>query len=180
MKFEFRPLTESDIPLLHEWLCKPHLKRWWRAETSLEDVRNKYLPRIAGVDAATPYLAYLGDEPVGYIQSYNVTDGTPNWWPDEPGNGVMGIDQFIADGERLGQGLGTAMVSQFVAFLMLDPHITEIRVDPRPDNERAVRCYTKVGFREAGPITTPDGPAIMMVLSRSTANPSKPNKTINQ
>lgn len=87
-----------------------------------------------------------------------------DWWPDTPGPGVLGIDQFLADGERLGQGLGTAMVSQFVEFLMRDPSVTEIRVDPRPDNIRAIRCYAKVGFKEVAEITTPDGPALMMVL----------------
>lgn len=58
------------------------------------------------------------------------------------------------------------MVAQFVSLLMEDPEVSEIRVDPRPDNPRAIRCYTKVGFREAGRITTPDGPALMMVLER--------------
>ncbi len=82
------------------------------------------------------------------------------------------MDQFIADGDRLDQGLGTVMVSRFVAFRMLDPDIVEVRVDPRPDNGRAIRCFTNVGFREVGPITTPDGPAIMMVLRRSSASTS--------
>jgi aminoglycoside 6'-N-acetyltransferase Ib len=57
-------------------------------------------------------------------------------------------------------------LSQFVAFLMKDPGVTEIRVDPRPDNLRAIRCYAKAGFQERGLITTPDGPAVMMVLKR--------------
>lgn len=171
VKLEFRPLGESDLPLLHEWLSRPHLQQWWRAENnSLEDVRNKYLPRIAGADAAKPFLAFEGDEPVGYIQSYRACAGTADWWPDQPGQGVYGIDQFIADANRLGQGLGTAMATQFVARLMADPDVTEIRVDPRPDNARAIRCYTKAGFREIGPIVTPDGPAVMMVLPRSSTD----------
>ena len=164
-EFDFRPLTETDLPLLYDWLNQPHLLEWWGGETSVDDVREKYLPRIAGSDAARPYLAYIEDEPIGYIQYYLASEGT-DWWPDEPGPGVLGIDQFLADGDRLGQGLGTAMVSQFVAFLMEDPSVTEIRVDPRPDNLRAIRCYIKVGFREVGPITTPDGPALMMIFER--------------
>lgn len=166
-KIDFRPLTEADLPLLLEWLNRPHLQEWWRSEeTSLEEVREKYLPRIAGDDAARPFLAYLDGKPIGYIQYYLAHAGDPNWWPDEPGPGVLGIDQFLADGEALGQGLGTAMISQFSGLLMEMPGVTEIRVDPRPDNLRAIRCYTKVGFRERGRITTPDGPALMMVLKR--------------
>lgn len=79
---------------------------------------------------------------------------------------MLGIDQFLADPDRLDQGLGTAMVRDFTAWLFEDPEVTEIRLDPRPDNARAIRCYEKAGFRQVGPITTPDGPAVLMVLPR--------------
>jgi RimJ/RimL family protein N-acetyltransferase len=169
-RFDFRLLTEADLPLLREWLGRPHLQAWWRqGQRTLEEVREHYLPRIAGAGAAHPYLALLDGEPVGYIQWYRASEGTGDWWPDEPGPGVIGIDQFLADGTCLGRGLGTEMVSAFVARLFEQPAVTEIRVDPRPDNGRAIRCYEKVGFRRAGRITTPDGPALMMVLGRSAA-----------
>lgn len=165
--FQFHPLTEQDLPLLCEWLNRPHLQAWWReGEITFESVREKYLPRIFEADTARPFLAYLEGKYVGYIQYYNASEGDPNWWPDEPRPGVLGIDQFLADEEELGQGLGTAMISQFVGKILEDPKVTQIRVDPRPDNRRAIRCYKKVGFREVGPITTPDGPAVMMVLDR--------------
>ncbi|CAN5276324.1 GNAT family N-acetyltransferase [soil metagenome] len=167
-RFVFRPLTEADLPLLYEWLNRLHLLEWWGGETSVTDVREKYLPRIAGSAAARPFVACLDDQPVGYIQYYLAAEGSAEWWPDEPGPGVLGIDQFLADNERLNQGLGTALVSQFAAFLFEGPDVTEIRVDPHPDNARAIRCYTKVGFREVGPITTPDGPALMMVMDRQS------------
>lgn len=64
------------------------------------------------------------------------------------------------------------MVSQFAAFLFRDAAVTEIRVDPHPENRRAIRCYTKAGFEEVGPITTPDGPALMMVLQRPSPSQS--------
>ena len=165
--FEFHPLTEARLPMLCQWLNRPHLQQWWREGIiSLEAVRQHYLPRIVDPDTAHPYLALINDQPVGYIQYYRAAEGKVPWWPDQPGPGVLGINQFLADEDRLGQGLGTAMVSQFVARLMQDPGVTEIRVDPRPDNRRAIRCYEKVGFRAVGPITTPDGPALMMVLAR--------------
>lgn len=166
-RFDFRPLTEADLPRLCEWLNRPHLQEWWRrGEVTMDDVRAKYLPRMVGLDAARPFLAYLDGEPVGYIQYYHAAETHDDWWPDDPGPGVLGIDQFLADGDRLDQGLGTAMVSQFVERLMENPGVHEVRLDPHPDNLRAIRCYAKVGFREVARITTPDGPAVLMVLRR--------------
>ncbi|MHC5111503.1 MAG: GNAT family N-acetyltransferase [Planctomycetota bacterium] len=75
--FEFRSLTEVDLPLLLDWLNRPHLQAWCREEeVSSEALREKYLPRIADGDAARPYLAYHQGQPVGYIQYYDVAAGT--------------------------------------------------------------------------------------------------------
>ena len=87
-------------------------------------------------------------------------------WPDEDDPGVRGIDQFLADADRLGQGLGTQMVSEFVQFLFRDRCVTRIQADPSPANARAIRCNQKEGFRSLGLMTTPDGPAMLMVIHR--------------
>ena len=39
-RIAFRPLAESDIPTLYEWLRRPHLREWWRGEQSLAEVRD--------------------------------------------------------------------------------------------------------------------------------------------
>lgn len=162
--FGFRRLVEDDLLLLAEWLARPHIMAWWRPYPSLEAVREHYLPRIRGESVVTPYLAMLQDEPVGYIQSYVAADVGGDWWPDVQDRGVWGIDQFLADGGRLGQGLGTRMVRAFVELLFTDSRVTQVQVDPAVDNLRAIRCYEKVGFRAVGPLTTPDGPSLLMVL----------------
>ena len=165
--FTFRPLIRSDLPLLCDWLNRPHLQQCWRrGEITLSEVEDKYLPRVIGDDDARPFLAYLDDQAVGYIQYYLVAEGSDDYWPDIPGSGVVGTDQFLADGNQLGQGLGTAMLSRFVEFLMQDLELTEIRVDPLRDNIRAIRCYTKVGFLDDKEFTTPDGPSLLLIFKR--------------
>jgi RimJ/RimL family protein N-acetyltransferase len=79
---------------------------------------------------------------------------------------MRGIDQFLADADQLGRGLGTAMVSAFVARLFEDPAVTRVQTDPAPDNRRAVRCYEKAGFRPDREIDTPDGRALVMYCER--------------
>jgi RimJ/RimL family protein N-acetyltransferase len=88
------------------------------------------------------------------------------WWEDETDPGARGIDQFLADGERLGQGLGRAMVRAFVAELFRDPAVTVVQTDPSPDNPRAIRCYAAAGFEAVGEVLTPDGPAWLMRCRR--------------
>lgn len=163
--FEFTPLTEADLPLLHTWLNRPHVVAWWQGEASVDEVREKYLPRLTS-DTVRPYLARLDHIPVGYIQAYLAVEDDQGWWQGQVDPGVRGIDQFLADPGRLGQGLGTAMVSQFTGLLFRDPQVTRVQADPHPANARAIRCYEKAGFLEAGRLITPDGPALLMVRDR--------------
>jgi len=150
----FKPLTGADLPLVASWLARPHVAEWWDGPIPLE----------AGL---RQFLALLGDEPVGYVQSYRALDShADGWWLDVTDTGVVGIDQFLADGTRLGQGLGTQMVREFVAALFAEPHVTRVQADPSPANGRAIRCYEKAGFRRVREIVTPDGLALLMHRDR--------------
>jgi len=115
----------------------------------------------------TPYIAMLGHRPIGYAQSYVALGSGDGWWEDETDPGARGIDQFLAHGEDLGRGLGTAIVRAFVARLFEDPSVTHIQTDPHPGNGRAIRCYEKAGFRAVREVDTPDGRALMMICTRA-------------
>jgi aminoglycoside 6'-N-acetyltransferase Ib len=168
MQFNFSSLTESDLQLLFEWLNRPHVAEWWNGRTSLTEVQDRYLPRLSSESSVHCYIAGLNGTPVGFIQSYVVmAQQAFGWWPDETDPRAAGIDQFLADAENLGKGMGTAMVTQFVEFLFRDSTVTKIQTDPAPTNLRAIRCYEKAGFRKAGIVDTPDGPALLMVIERN-------------
>ena len=152
--------------MLADWLARPHIRRWWRNYASLQEVREHYLPRIRGDSAVSPYLANLEGRPVGYVQSYVASDLCDGRWPQVEDPGVRGIDVLLADGGLLDQGLGTRLVTAFAAWLFEDPTVGEVRVDPVLDNGRAIRCYLKAGFREMARVESPDGPAILMKVSR--------------
>jgi RimJ/RimL family protein N-acetyltransferase len=163
----FRPLCARDLPLLHEWLTRPHVAEWWGAPASRAEVEADYAPALAGTVPHWCYLAYAGGRPLGFIQAYApVGFHDQGWWRDEHDPGVRGIDQFIADPDRLGQGLGAAMVRGFAAHLFADPAVTRVQTDPDPANVAAIRCYEKAGFRAAGEVDTPDGRALLMYAER--------------
>lgn len=108
----------------------------------------------------------LGGEPIGYAQCYVVLGSGDGWWEDETDPGVRGIDQFLANPTQLNKGLGTKLVRALAERLFADPAVTKIQTDPAPDNYRAIRCYEKAGFVQQKLITTPDGQAVYMVLTR--------------
>src|SRR5882762_10424540 len=130
---DFRPLTAADLPLIASWLTRPHVAEWWDGSIALEvDLRQ--------------FLAVLDGEAIGYVQSYQaVACHRDGWWLEVSDPGVHGIDQFLADAARLGQGLGTQMVRAFVAESLADPRVTQVQADPSPANRRAIRCYEKAG-----------------------------------
>ncbi|HEX6532982.1 MAG TPA: GNAT family N-acetyltransferase [Gemmatimonadaceae bacterium] len=162
----FRPLAIADLPMLHEWLTRPHVAEWWTPTPSPREVEEEFGALVAGDSAVRPYIALEDGVPVGYIQSYVAMGAGGGWWPDERDPGVRGIDQFLADPGRLGRGLGTAMVRAFVDELFADPAVTRVQTDPDPNNARAIRCYERAGFRRVGEVTTPDGRALLMVRDR--------------
>jgi aminoglycoside 6'-N-acetyltransferase Ib len=162
----FRPVTVADLPLLSEWFARPHVAEWWSPTPSLAEVEREFGPLIGDQSTTRPYLVLAGGSPIGYIQSYVALGSGDGWWPDERDPGVRGIDQFLANPEQLGHGLGTAMVRAFVRLLFTDPAVTRVQTDPSPGNSRAIRCYEKAGFRAMGEVDTPDGPALLMVCDR--------------
>lgn len=151
---EFQPLTAADLPLVATWLARPHVAEWWDGPIALEPGLGQFLARLDG-------------EAIGYVQSYQAAEcHSDGWWLEVTDPGVFGIDQFLADTAKLGQGLGTEMVRAFVAKLFADPRVTPVQVDPSPVNRRAIRCYQKAGFRPVREIVTPDGPALLMHRDR--------------
>ncbi len=169
--FEFRALTEETLPLLHTWLCRPHVAAVWTPTPAEDELRDEYLAHPTDPSRARAYIAYLDDEPVGFIQSYVAAHARDGWWLDEHDPGVVGIDQFLADESKLNRGLGTAMVRAFVELLFQDPSTTRVQTDPSPTNARAIRCYEKAGFRRVHEVETPDGPALLMNCERPSSPP---------
>ena len=164
----FRPLRDDDLPMLVEWLSRPHVAAWWGPAGTIDQLRADYL-LDDGPHATRAFVAALDGAPIGFVQRYVVMGAGGGWWEDETDPGAHGIDGFLADGRSLGHGLGRSMVAAFVAALFDDPAVTVVQADPDPRNERAIRCYAAAGFRPVGIVTTPEGPALLMRSRRDDA-----------
>ena len=164
-----RLMTAHDLPMLHDWLNRPHIVEWWggdAARPTLAEVQAHYQPQVLADEGVTPYIALLDWVPIGYAQSYVVMGSGGGWWEDETDPGARGIDLSLADPACLDRGLGTRVAGALVDMLFADPLVTKVQIDPAPHNLRAIRCYEKAGFRQVKAVVTPDGPALYMVQTR--------------
>ncbi len=142
------------------------MAQWWGRAESIDELHADYIAAAGKPNATRAYIASLDGTPLGFIQSYVVMGSDGGWWEAETDPGARGIDQFLADAARLGQGLGTAMVRAFLARSFEDAAVTLVQTDPAPANLRAIGCYRKAGLRDVEVVTTPDGSALLMRCTR--------------
>lgn len=162
----FRPVTAEDLPMLADWLARPHWRQWWgEPEEELNNIRDM----VEGRDTTRPLIFQEGGLDKGYIQIWFVGDqqaseiaGDYPWLDLLPAEAV-GVDLSIAAEEDLSRGLGTRTLQAFVSQLRKEGH-ERIIIDPDPANLRAVKAYRKAGFQEIEALLGRTGDCLLMEL----------------
>jgi len=146
---EFRPMVADDLPLLHEWLQRPHVRRWWGEPRTLEGVVEHYQPAIDGREPTDHYLALLDGRPVGMVQTYLVADYPPHAeLMGVDGRDTAGLDILIGDEALVGRGLGTEILRRFIDDIVFSsPETISCVADPDERNLASIRAFEKAGFR---------------------------------
>jgi len=132
-----RPVHDDDAERLAEILAEPEVARWWPGY-DLERVRSELLDDRD--DNLVVFAVEADDAVVGCIQ-YN----------EEPAPDYRHatIDIFLS-GAWHGKGLGTDAVRTLARHLVRDRGHHRLAIDPAADNTKAIRTYTRVGFRPVG------------------------------
>ena len=148
-EISFLPVEPKHFPLLRKWLGEPHMQEWWgEPEEELGFIRDM----VEGRDTTRPFLIAVDGTPVGHVQYWFIGHHqNAEWIADHPWLAelppdTVGVDLSIGEAEQLSQGIGSAALKAFVAWLRRQGH-TDIIIDPDPTNARAVRAYAKAGFR---------------------------------
>jgi RimJ/RimL family protein N-acetyltransferase len=145
------------LPLLHDWLQRPHVHEWWNEHSTLDEVADHYGPSIDGGDPTDHYVVLLDERPIGFVETYLIADHSE--WEltigAEPG--AVGVDLFIAEPELTGKGLGTQLLQQFVGEVALArPGATHCLADPDVANAASLRAFEKAGFRVVREFVDPE------------------------
>ena len=67
-RYQFRPMTAADLPMVRRWLTAPHVVEWWGdadAQFALVsgDLENPDMDQL---------IVATDGRPFGYLQSYNL------------------------------------------------------------------------------------------------------------
>ena len=154
--YQFRPMSADDLPLVKDWLARPHVVEWWGDP----DEQFGLVSGDMNAPAMDQYIVSLNGAPLGYLQCYRLTDWNTGFGPQP--EGTRGIDQMIGVPELVGQGHGSGFIRAFIERLLANS-TPRVVVDPDPANARAIRAYEKAGFAKDKLVDTPDGIALLMV-----------------
>ena len=133
--------------MLHEWLQREHVRRWWADHATYEDVVEHYLPAIDGRDPTDHYFILLDGRPVGFVETYLVSHHPDYALLVDVGPGVASVDLFIAEEELTGKGLGTEVLRTFVRDVVFaEPATIACVADPDARNAASIRAFEKAGF----------------------------------
>ncbi|RUW31864.1 MAG: N-acetyltransferase [Mesorhizobium sp.] len=158
ISYDFRPVTEADLPMIAGWLAEPHVAEWWDdPEKEIAEIR-AHLSSVS----VEPLIVELDGRPVAYLQSYDPHLEDDHPYADQP-FGTLGIDLSIGPPELVGIGHGPAIVRQFVEELF-EEGAPRVIIDPHPDNGRAIRAYEKAGFRPIGRRQSEYGDVVLMAV----------------
>jgi aminoglycoside 6'-N-acetyltransferase len=131
-----RPLAEEDVARIVELGSDPEVARWWPGLTP-EHVGEK----ARGEDEGVVVFAIVdGADVAGMIQYHE---------EDDPEYRHAGMDLFLGSPFQ-DRGLGTDAVRTLARYLIGERGHHRLTIDPAAHNERAIRCYEKVGFRRVG------------------------------
>jgi aminoglycoside 6'-N-acetyltransferase len=169
-------MLRTDLPQLHTWLLRPHVRQWWRdVPADLATVEREYGACIDGDDPTELFVIEALGRPVGMIQRYLLAD-EPEWRAVlEPILGVgdaAGIDYLIGEPDAIGRGLGTAAIAAFVPSVFARHPVDRIVVTVQQANIASWRILEKAGFARVweGELSSPDpsdeGPEYVYLLER--------------
>ena len=148
-RLEVRLLMEKDKQLLVKWLSTPEVLQYYEGRDNPFDVKKVEKNFFNDDPDVTRCLVEIDGMPIGYLQFYEVDEAERQAYGyDALEEMIYGMDQFIGDPTYWNKGIGTQLVRSVVTYLTREIGAHRIVMDPQVQNDRAIRCYEKCGFKK--------------------------------
>ena len=125
------PCAPEHHARLREIHLEPEVRRWW------QDPADDF---PANMNRSTNYTVVLDERVIGFAQWYSEEETIIRF---------AGFDLFL-DPAVHGRGLGLETVRVLCAHLIDDHGFHRVVADPEVENETAIACFRKAGFRPVG------------------------------
>lgn len=142
--FIIRSVQPADLDQLLAWLRQDLALNFFDRRDTREALQNYFAEREQAICCFVEY----GGRAIGYLEFYP----SRLWayiYGDSPDERPWGIDVFVGSSTDRNQGLGSGMIKVLATYLFQERKATRIVIDPEASNERAIRCYEKVGFKKS-------------------------------
>lgn len=137
-----RPAGEGDWDSIAEVLRGPGVEAWWG------DFDADGLSSEMSDPSVHPLVIVRGGVVAGYIQYTEVTD--PQYRHASIDIAVHDDHDIAVHDDHQGRGYGTDAVRALSRYLLGPGGHHRLTIDPASANERAIRCYRRVGFQPVG------------------------------
>jgi RimJ/RimL family protein N-acetyltransferase len=139
-KWSYRLMKSEDIPSLLKWYNNQDLHETANAKPfhpyTLEEL-TEYWGKKLGRKNARYFAILLGITLIGRVSLKNLNRSTD-----------IEYSILIGDYSLYSKGLGTSITRQMLKEAFSDMNISNVQLNVRQDNSRAIRCYEKCGFKD--------------------------------
>jgi aminoglycoside 6'-N-acetyltransferase len=148
-----RLMNHKDFDVMVKWLNDQRVLEFYEEPPSnLDKVKEKYGPRIEGKHYVIPCIVEYKNQPLGYIQYYEIQEDELKKYGFTSNQNIYGIDQFIGETKLWGKGIGTSMILLMLNYLR-SKGASKVVLEVKKINIRAIKSYKKCGFKKTKEIS---------------------------
>jgi RimJ/RimL family protein N-acetyltransferase len=143
-RIRLRPEAATDIPTLARWFSDPEVTHWLHLSemprATIESETEKFERHQRDGERHDWIIETLDDTPIGGISLVGI----------DPVHFRAELGISIGEKEYWSGGYGTEAIRVILRHAFTDLGLNRVQLIADHDNDRAIRCYEKCGFRHEG------------------------------
>ncbi|MFC4029922.1 GNAT family N-acetyltransferase [Streptomyces polygonati] len=154
----------ADAGLLHDWVTHPKARFWMMRGLSVAEVAAEYRTLLDD-PYRDAFIGLLEGRPAFLVERYDPAHvELAGLYASEPGD--TGMHFLCAPTDTPVHGFTRAVITTVMAFVLDDPAVRRVVVEPDIRNTAVHALNAAVGFEPAGPVGKPEKEALLSFCTR--------------